>query len=157
MKFYADWRAFNTRYGMGFTIFIGILLFMIIRPISAGKGFMFVEMFSGMLLRDVRSTGIFLSICLYGQLIGYFVARDYVKSLELLNDKSILVLFNKTKIELKYSEIKSLEFTNDMFKNFEFILKDGEKKIIYATLKNKHQALELIQKKLLINESSSSF
>ena len=89
---------------------------------------MFVEMFSGMLLRDVRLTGIFLSICLYGQLIGYFVARDYVKSLELLNDKSILVLFNKTKIELKYSEIKSLEFTNDMFKNFEFILKDGEKK-----------------------------
>ena len=41
-----------------------------------------------------------------------------------------------------------------MFKNFEFILKDGEKKIIYATIKNKHQALELIQKKLLTNESN---
>jgi len=125
-----------------------MLLFMIIRPISAGKGFMFVEMFSGMLLRDARLTGIFLGICLYGQLIGYFVARDYTKSLELLNDKFIFILFNKTKIELKYSDIKSLEFTNDMFKNFEFILKDGEKKIIYATLKNKHQALELIQKKI---------
>lgn len=148
MKFYADWRAYNTRYGMGFTLFIGMLLFMIIRPISAGKGFMFFEMFSGMLLRDVKLTGIFLGICLYGQLIGYFVARDYVKSLELLNDKLVFNLFNKTKIELKYSEIRSLEYTKNVFKNFEFILKDGEKKIIYATLKNKDQALELIQQNI---------
>ena len=152
MRFYADWRAYNTRYGMGFTLFIGMLLFMIIRPISAGKGFMFFEMFSGMLLRDVRLTGIFLGICLYGQLIGYFVARDYVKSLELLNDKLVFNLFNRTKIELKYSEIRSLEYTKNVFKNFEFILKDGEKKIIYATLKNKDQVLELIQQKL--NESN---
>ncbi len=148
MKFYADWRTYNTRYGMGLTLFIGMLLFMIIRPISAGEGFMFFEMFSGMLLRDIRLTGIFFTVCLYGQLIGYFVARDYVKSLELLDDELIFNLFNKTKIKLKFSEIHSLEYTNDMFKNFEFILKNGEKKIIYATIKNKHQALKLIQQKI---------
>jgi len=148
MKFYADWRSYNTRYGIGIVGFLSMCVWMIFYPITLGKGFIFFEVFNRFFLSSIKLTGIFLIICLYAQLIGFFVARDYTKSLELLNDKFIFILFNKTKIELKYSDIKSLEFTNDMFKNFEFILKDGEKKIIYATLKNKHQALELIQKKL---------
>ncbi len=148
MKFYADWRASNTRYRMGFILFGCILLFMIIRPISAGKGFMFFEMFSGMLLRDIRLTGLFLGICLYGQLAGYFVARDYVKSLELLDKKLVFNLFNKSKIELKYSEIKSLELTKNIYKNFEFTLKNGDKKIVYATLKDKMKAFDLINQKI---------
>lgn len=148
MKFYADWRAYNTRYGMGLTLFIAMLLFMIIRPISAGQGLMFVEMFNGMLLRDLKLTAIFLGICLYGQLVGYFVARDYVKSLEILDKELVFNLFNSTRIELKYSEIESIGYTKNVFKNFEFFLKNGEKKVIYAPLKDKDQILELIQKML---------
>lgn len=148
MKFHANWRTYNTRYGFGLTIFIGMLVFMIIRPISAGKGFMFFEMFHGIFLKDIKISLIFIGICLQAQMIGYFIARDYSKSLEILNDKVIFNLFNGKNIELKFSEINSIKFTNDMYKNFEFVLIDGKKKVIYATLKNSHEILEILQKKI---------
>ncbi len=148
MKFYADWRTYNTRYGMGFTGFLAMCAWMLFYPIALGKGFMFFEVFDKFFLSSMKLVSLFLGICLYAQLIGYFVSRNHTKLLEISDNNLIFNSFNGTKIELKYSEIQSLEYTKDMFKNFEFTLINGEKKIIYPTVTNKHQAFELIQQKL---------
>ena len=115
MKFYADWRVFNTRYGMGFTLFIGMLLFMIIRPISAGKGFMFVEMFNGMFLRDIRLTGIFLAIIVLFQIVGWDITNKHIKILEILEDKIVFSLFNGKVFKFNYNDIKSISLVNDVW------------------------------------------
>ena len=148
MKFYADLRSYNTRYFSGLIIFASFLLFMVIRPLSAGMGFQFFEMFRGMFLTDIRLTSLFVGICIFAQINGYFIARDYTKTLDIFDNKIIFSYFNGSVIEIKYPDLVSIAYTEDIYKNFEFTLKTGEKKVIYATIKNKQQAFDLIQQRI---------
>ena len=156
MKFYAVWQSYSMRYFGWLNATMIILLFMIIRPISAGKGFMFVEMFSGMFLRDIRLTGIFIGTIVLFQIVGWDITNKHIKILEILEDKIVFSLFNGKVFEFNYNDIKSISLINDVWLGliFEISLVSGEKVKIRERIKNKHQALELIQKKLLINESN---
>lgn len=153
MKFYAVWQSYATRYYSWLNAAMVILLFMIIRPISAGKGFMFVEMFNGMFLRDIRLTGIFLGIIVLFQVVGWNVTNKDIKTLEILEDKLTFTLFSGRIFEFNYSDIKSISPFKDVWLGpiFEITLVSGEKVKIRERLKNKQQALELIQKKLYEN------
>lgn len=153
MKFYAVWQSYATRYYSWLNATMVTLLFMIIRPISAGKGFMFVEMFNGMFLRDIRLTGIFLGIIVLFQVVGWNITNKHIKILEILEDKLTFTLFSGRVFEFNYNEIKSISLVNDVWLGsiFEIILTSEEKVKIRDQLKNKQQALELIQKKLYEN------
>jgi hypothetical protein len=150
MKFYAVWQSYSMRYYSWLNAVMIIILFMIIRPISAGKGFMFVEMFNGMFLRDIRLTGIFLAIIVLFQIVGWDITNKHIKILEILEDKIVFSLFNGKVFKFNYSDIKSISLVNDVWLGliFEIILVSEERVKIRERLKNKHQALELIQKKL---------
>ncbi|MFT6332589.1 MAG: hypothetical protein ACJAW3_000931 [Lentimonas sp.] len=121
---------------------------MIIRPLFSGEGFMFSEMFRGMFLRDIRLTGIFFVILLYGQIVCYFATRSSTKLLQVLDKKLIFTFFNGKILELNYSDVKSLEMTKDSFGQFQFTLKNGEIKTPRTTIKDKQKAFDLITQRI---------
>jgi hypothetical protein len=97
---------------------------------------------------DLRIFIFFLILALIAQVNGYYSTQKYPKSLILNKNYLTFEFFNKTSLVLKYLDIQSFNLTSDAFKNFEFILKNNEKKIVYATLKDKMKAFEEINKKL---------
>lgn len=150
MKFYAVWQSHFMRYYGWLNALLMMLLFMIIRPISAGKGFMFFEMFNGMFLRDIRLTGLFLGMIILFQIIGWDITNKHIKILEIVENKIVFTLFSGKVFEFNYANIKSVNLVKDIYLGpvFEIVLNSGEKIKIRDRLKNKHQALELIQQKL---------
>lgn len=150
MKFYAVWQSHFMRYYGWLNALLMMLLFMIIRPISAGKGFMFFEMFNGMFLRDIRLTGLFLGMIILFQIIGWDITNKHIKILEIVENKIVFTLFSGKVFEYNYTDTKSVSLVKDIYLGpvFEIVLNSGEKIKIRDRLKNKHQALEIIQKKL---------
>jgi hypothetical protein len=136
----------------GWVIGLGmILLFMIMRPISAGKGFMFFEMFKEIFLIDYRLSLWFSFLIFLMQLAGYDCSRTKINFLEILEEKAIFHLLNGKIFEFKYSDLRSLEYTNDIYKIFLFTFKDGKKQKISNSVKNQEVAFGIINQK--INES----
>ena len=149
-KFYANWNTKAMRYYNGPIFFCLLLLFMLIRPLSAGQEFMFFEMFKGMLLRDIRITAVFLGICLFAHLVGYDISRHRPRLFEILKDKVVVHLYKGKVFEFNYTDLLSVDLKHDtmMGNVFEFTLKNGEKQKIRSSIKNPHEALEIIRKKL---------
>jgi hypothetical protein len=114
-----------------------------------GDGFGFINTIKKLFIGNFKLTTIIIIILCIGQLNGYLSTQKHTIILTLNKDSLTFNFFNKTSITLKYSEIESLKLTKNMFKNFEFTLKNGEKKIVYATLKDKMKAFEEINKKLM--------
>jgi hypothetical protein len=54
---------------------------------------MFVEMFNGMFLRDIRLTGIFLAIIALFQIVGWDITNKHIKILEILENKILVEKF----------------------------------------------------------------
>lgn len=151
MKFYATWRVYNTRYGAGFTSFLSMCAWMALYPIALGKEFMFLELFKGIFLTDIRITSMVLIIILFAQVNLYFASSGCVHILEIKDHFAVFNLFSFRKdkiVKFNYSELKSLELTKDVYENFEFTLKSGEKKVILVAIKNKQQAFDLINQKI---------
>lgn len=148
MIFYPVWNTYFARYFGGLWFFFTMLLFMLIRPLTAGKGFMFFELFHGMFLRDIRLSSVFLTICLLGQIVGYDVSRTKIKLLKIFEDKAVFHLFNGKVYEFRYSDLSSLNLTNDVFRIFEFTFRDGKKQRISNAIKSRDIALKMIQEKI---------
>ena len=150
IEYRAQTQSYNFRYNSGITMVImPLLLWMIFYPLVKGQGFVFFEAFHKFFLnKEIKIALFFLGLTLIAQLNGYYTTQQYPKTLSLKNGYLIFHFFNKKKLELKYSEIEFVFFTQDIFKNFEFIFKNGDKKIVYAAIKNKEEALKLIQKKI---------
>ncbi|MFT6321602.1 MAG: uncharacterized membrane protein YcgQ (UPF0703/DUF1980 family) [Rickettsiales bacterium] len=149
MEFRTETRNYIARYYMGIYFFFVFIFMGIILLISNKKEVELSSMLTTFFLEDFRLSSLMITlIFLCPQLIGYLITQKKTKLLIL--DKSSLTFnfFNNTSLTLDYSEIRSLILTNDIFKNFEFILKNGEKKVIYPTLKDKMKAFEEINKKL---------
>ena len=130
-------------------VFIPLILWILFYPLTLKGDFMFLQIikkffFSG----DLRIFIFFLILALIAQVNGYYSTQKYPKSLILNKNYLTFEFFNKTSLVLKYLDIQSFSLTSDAFKNFEFILKNNEKKIVYATLKDRMKAFEEINKKL---------
>lgn len=147
MEFKAERKSYRTRYFFGpgillaitFGIFVGSLL----------KGFSFLDFINRMYFTsDLRSTMYLLGFLIILQVIGYFSTNKYPKLIQLSDPHLVINFFNGKTLILKYSEITSLEYTKDIFKNFEFTLKNGEKKMVYSTLSDNKKAFEEINKKI---------
>lgn len=148
MKFYAHWRSYSTRYYGWLNAFLSGCAWMIFYPLALGKGFLFFEAFNKFFLSDIRLAGLFLGMIALFHLNGYYSTQKSTKLLEILESKLIFNFFNRKTLELNYLDISCLNYTQDIFKNFQFTLKNGEIKAVYASVKNKQQAFELIQQKI---------
>lgn len=139
MEFNAEYRSYIARY-------------------SGGPGFIMIMIFGTFLhclLKDfsfaIMIKRVFLAFLFFApafQLYGYLSTNKHLKLLKLDEDSLTFHFFKKPSLTLKYSEISSLEYTKDIFKNFEFVLKNGEKKLIYATLADNQKAFDLIHQKI---------
>ena len=156
MKFYAVWQSYSMRYFGWLNAFLSMCAWMLLYPLALGKGFMFFKFFKIAFFSDIRLTGIFLGMIALFQIVGWDITNKHIKILEILEDKIVFSLFNGKVFEFNYNDIKSISLINDMWLGpiFEISQVSGEKVKIRERLKNKHQALELIQKKLLTNESN---
>ncbi len=148
MRFEANWRCYSTRY-CGGIIGLGIILgWIVIYPVALGKGFIFFELFRKFFLSDIKLTGMFLGVCVYGQVIFYISSNNLTKSMVVSEDVVTCNLFNKKVCKLKYSDLSSLEYNNDLYKIFLFTFKDGRKQKISNSVKNSELAFEMIRKKI---------
>jgi len=143
--------SYVTKYFSGLGFFFLIMLFMVLRPLSAGKEFMFFELFKGMFLSDIRLTLLFGGIIVWAQLEGFLSGRAKPEFLEILEDKAVFYLLNNKVYEFKYSELYALDRTKNIYKIFEFTFKDGRKQTISDAIKNSELAFEIIRKKIQEN------
>lgn len=155
MKFYADWRTYNTRYGSGLIAFLSMCTWMFLYPIVFGKELMFDEIFKRFFLSDIKLAGLLLGIITFCQIIGYLQTYRDTRFFTIKDSCITFNLFNGKIIELEYLKIESVTLVKNVYFGmvFEFILKSGERKFVKATVKNKQQAFDLINKK--IEESKS--
>ncbi len=146
MEFKAEYRSYTTRYfgGPSFVIIMvfGFFLHWLFKDFSLS------ELLGKIFLGDQKSTVILVLIMIFWQIIGYFSTNKNPKILILDQDSLTFYFFKYPSLTIKYSEIESLEYTKDIFKNFEFTLNNGKKKMIYSTLSNARLAFEEIHKKI---------
>jgi len=145
----ADFKSLVTRYWGG-VVFLGmIVLFAIFRPLIDAR-ITYEDFFNPFLSKDLVLTIYFGLFILFFHFSCYFIAYDYTKKL-IISDKSVIFylfeLFSSKKLEFKYSDIDLVE--NDKHPTiFVFTLDSGKKKEIHATVKNREEALKIIQNKI---------
>lgn len=140
MEFKAEYRSYTTRYfGMISAMLIMIIAFFIYSLFDQRLDFL--SSIGKIIPALILITPVY-------QIIGYFGTNKNPKLLKLDPDSLTFYFFRHPTLTLKYSEIESLEYTKDIFKHFEFTLKNGERKMVYSTLKNPTQAFEEIQKRI---------
>jgi hypothetical protein len=139
MEFKAEYRSYTTRYLAGPCLVILIIFGLFLH-------WLLDDFFLTNLLK--KSSLFFLVFASIWQIAGYLSTNKHIKLLNLDEDSLTFHFFKKPSLTLKYSEIASLEYTKDIFKNFEFVLKNGEKKMIYATLSDNKKAFDLIRQKI---------
>ena len=139
MEFKAEYRSYITRY-------FGGVAFVLIATFGFFLGSLIYEVSISSLMGSLHL--FFVIIGSLQQIIGYLSTNKHTKLLKLDDSYLVINFFKKPTITLKYSEIQSLEYTKDIFKNFEFTLSNGEKIMIYSTLKDNDLALKEIQKRI---------
>lgn len=125
-----------------------IIAFVVIRPIFDDR-ISIVSLFELLFLKSAKLTFLVFGLsCILTQFAGYDCSRTKLKFLEILGDKVIFYLLDGKVLELKYSELSSLEYTNDIYKIFLFTFKDGGKQKISNSIKDHKTAFEMINKKI---------
>jgi hypothetical protein len=148
-------KALITRYG-GWIVFLGsLVLFTIFRPLIDNR-ITHEEFLNALLFKDIIIPIYFGLFMVFFHINIYLAAHNYTKKLIISDSSATFYLFNffkYKKIEIKYSDIETLE--NKKYATiFTFTLKSGKKKDIHATVKNRTEALAFIQKR--IKESNLS-
>lgn len=146
MRFEANWRCYSNRYFGGLIVILMALLFILIRPLSAGQDFRFFELFNDMFLTDLRLTLSYLSICCFAQVILYLTSGCFSRYVVVDENEVVFRLFNKKTYKLKYSELSSVENSKGIC--FLFTFKDGRQQKISNSVKNSELAFKMIQKKI---------
>jgi len=149
MEFKAEYRSYLGRYFGSLWIAIVILLALYFRMKSQGYDFSFF--FSIFHSNNLKGTLIFLIIPVGNHIISYLTTNKYPKILKLSDNLITIDFFRKTSLTLKYSEIKSLEYSDKIYRDFVFILKNGEKKVIPSAVRSYEKAFEEINKKIKEN------
>ncbi len=154
MKFKARFAVYALRYYSAPIIILCSLLRSIPKLMETYKGYEFGEAFkiwsdAGSSNPDRVKIWIFLAfLALACQVVCYFVTQSSTKLIVIGKSSITITTFNKKVTMLKYSQIKSLEYTQDRFRNFLFILKSGENKVVFSAIKNPSQAFDLMYERL---------
>jgi hypothetical protein len=147
MTFKTDYRNYTTRYALGPGIVLLMILYFFLRSLGE-ESMEFSKFVYALFFRDKESLTFLFSILAACQIAGVFSTQKCIKTFKLKKDLIVISFFNKKIINIKYKDIKSIEFTKDSFKHFKFMFKNGKTKKIYATIENKEKALEEIKKRI---------
>ena len=132
MKFYADWRTVNTRYTSSLTfLFATLLAIVIFAPLFPGNHMSALQTINKLFFSSFELTGGIAIFFLIAHINFYYDTQKSTKLLEILESKLIFNFFNRKTLELNYLDISCLNYTQDIFKNFQFTLKNGEIKKNY--------------------------
>lgn len=135
----------------GWLIGLGMMLgCIILYPLALGKGFsLFKTAIYDMFFRDFKLTVLFSFVTFVPmQIAGYDCSRTKPKFIEVLEEEIIIHLLSGKVHEFKYSDLSSLEYTNDIYKIFLFTFKDGGKQKISNSVKNSELAFAMIRQKI---------
>ncbi len=140
--------SYSARY---YSVFLWIIGCYIVYP-TWDKGLSYLPSFIyGAFFKNWTVSLAFLLPPLLWQTWSIFATRNNVKLLKIESDFLLINFFGILKeksLQLNYSEISSIEWSQDGFKHFLFTLKTGEKKLIKTEIINRERAFELISKKI---------
>ena len=149
MEFKAGFRSYLGRYFGTLWITIVMMMAFFIGFQLRGKDFHFaVNSIERFYFSDIKLTLFFLAIPFFYHIASYLTTNKYPKLLRLNKDSITFNFFKKPSLTLSYSEIKSLEYSDKIRRDFVFILKNGEKKVIPSAVKGYAKAFEEINKKI---------
>jgi hypothetical protein len=156
MKFQANQSVYNNRYCWGIWVFAMGLLSIFLHSLFYPDQLPFLKTTQEFFVGNKKLSLMILTLAIIAQINGYYSTQKSIKLLEILEHELTFYFFNGNKNRFNYSELSSIKITKDIWLGgiFEITLESGEIKKIRNKIKNKHQALELIQKKLLTNESN---
>ena len=149
MEFKSRFRSYLSRY-FG-TLLITTVMVIAFYLQSLAKGFSFYDVVKKFYFTDVRMTLFFLIIPFIYHINSYLITNKYPKLLKVSNDSIIFNFFKKPRLTINYSEIKSLEYSDKIRRDFVFILKNGDKKVIPSSVIGYERAFEEINKKIKEN------
>jgi hypothetical protein len=154
MKQISERKIFHhtkTSYSARYYSFLWMILFYIVYPIINGGFIALLDFIYGVFFRDLFVSLVALSPIMLWQIWSIYATRNSVKTLEIQDDLVIIKFFGILKeksLQLNYSDIFSLEWSQDNLKHFVFNLKNGEKKLIKTEIVDRNKAFDLIQQKI---------
>jgi hypothetical protein len=121
-------------------------------------GFIFLPLSDGNLIKFWRSTfedlfSLFMvfSIVSIAEMTGIINTSQHIKSLKIKNDVLFIKLFGvfrEKSLQLNYSDILSIEWSQNGLKHFVLNLKNGEQKLIRSEIYDREKAFDLIQQNI---------
>lgn len=141
----------KTSYSARYYSFLWLVL-LYISGIVVNNGFAALPNFIyGIFFRDLFVSLVAISPIIFWQIWSIFGTRNSVKFLKIKNDSLLITFFGILKeksLQLNYSDISSLEWSQDGFKRFALSLKNGEKKLIKTEIVDRQKAFDLLQQKI---------
>lgn len=150
MKFQATQSVYNNRYFWGIWVFAMGILSIFLHSLFYPDQLPFLKTSYEFFLENRKLSLMVLTVAIIAQINGYYSTQKSIKFLEILEKKLTFYFFNGSKNEFNYSDLSSIKIAQDTWLGgiFKITLKSGEIKKIRNKIKNKEQALEIIQRKL---------
>ena len=149
MEFKAEYRSYLGRYFGTLWITIVMMMAFFFGFQVRGKDFYFaISSIERFYFSDIKLTLFFLAIPFFYHVASYLTTNKYPKLLTLSEDSITFNFFKKPSLTINYLEIKSLEYSDKIRRDFVFILKNGEKKVIPSAVRGYVKAFEEINKKI---------
>ena len=149
MEFKAEYRSYIGRYFGTLWGTAGMILVFLFGFQLKGKGFAFsINSIEKFYFSDIKLTLFFLIIPVAYHVNSYLVTNRYPKLVRLGKSSLTIHFFKKTSLDIKYSEINSLDYSEDRFKDFIFNLKNKKQEKFHPAIRNKEKAFEMINKKI---------
>ena len=152
MLFYSTKQILLNRYFTFITHIFLAIIFLGLLSAFLGSSHIFFKTLKAV-ITEAKIALIIFTPFLVLHIVSFFGTQKAIKNLALEDKHLLYELFNKQKEKILYTDILSFSYTDDSFKNFEITLKNGEKKVIYPTIKKKEEAFNLIQQKILESQN----
>lgn len=150
MNFQANQSVYNNRYCWGIWVFAMGILSIFLHSLFYPDQLPFLKTTQEFFVENKKLSLMILTLAIIAQINGYYGTQKSIKLLEILEQKLTFHFFNGSKNQFNYYDLSSIKITKDIWLGgiFEITLKSGEIKKIRNKIKNKEQALEIIQQKL---------
>jgi hypothetical protein len=150
MKFQANQSVYNNRYFWRIWVFTMGVLSIFLHSLFYPDQLQFLKTSYEFFLENRKLSLMILVLAIIVQINGYFSTQKSIKFLEILEKKLTFYFFNGSKNEFNYSDLSLIKITQDNWLGgiFEVTLKSREVKKFRNKIKNKDEALKLIQQNL---------
>lgn len=149
MRFYCRPSKKFSRYFGGFVLSLSELLFFLLYSLSESS----LKNYSKVILGVFNPQVFPVFFCLFfltfvaGQALGYFMSQKSTKQLDI--DQGLRIeRFNGEVFEFEFNDFQAIEWSRDAFKNLVLLKKNGEKFLIYNSIKDYKKAFDLIAEKI---------